>query len=985
MNTPPAFLLRRLTLLALVLLGGAPNLPAQSAGTGTVTGRVINAATGAYLEGVEVAISGLLPALTDRNGAFSISGVPVGPQQIRASYTGLEVGTKAVEVRAGRSVEVTVTLQSGEVTMLGKFIVSTSREGEAAAIVKQRNAEQIVNVVSMEAFGNVADGNVGNFIVRLPGVAADYENGEVLGIKIRGTPAELSAVNIDGMRIANAAVGNPAGDRSAQIDTIPAEFIKEVELTKAPTPEMSADSIGGAVNLVTKSALDFDRDVFTYRAGYNYNSYRKDLNTFAPNAAISYLTRVGAGRDIGLALSLTHTETEAPRDRAQMTRNQADGRNTQARTLSNVNNRVRLGAGLKLDYRPSAGSSVYTKFNYNYYDFNSPRDVLAIAGSNGNRIADYSRVSRAQIEAGTVPREAANATAGVAPGFTDTFTELLHPTFSHQVTNNIRKFWNFTVETGGTINFGGDQNLKFQLTCNPSAADGTLRAMTLTYVGAPFGYSIDTRNNRSRPEFRQTFGPNVGFGSDFSQYTGVFSFAPQDRVEDMMSNAKLDYTKVFKAARWPLQFKAGGNWRRQNHSTSSWSPQWTFVGADGVAGRNAATGLNDDNLAQFRTAEPTYTVFNYGGVWPKMDGIDFEKVFDLFHQSPQLFRAVGTTVSAAPIYYELTEDVLAAYALGRMQFGQFNVLGGMRAERTEVAALGSLSDSRQPGVTRTRREGRYDKVFPSLHLRYRITSNFLARASFSTGSARPNMSDLYPTTAVSYNTTTGLGTVTTANPGLQPQYSRNYDVSVEYYVEPAGLISVGAFRKDISDFISRNTTVIETGADNGFNGQYAGFDLNTTDNLGSAKIEGYEVNYNQQLTWLPKPFNAVRIFGNLTRLKTSGTYANGVAELVGFVPKTANAGASWRWQKLELRAAWNYSGTTLRSLSTNAYATQRSRPVETVDLNLKYYFSSRFSVFIDAINIHNKWQEIYTGQDSSRIVISDSYGTRYNVGVSGRF
>lgn len=199
------------------------------------------------------------------------------------------------------------------------------------------------------------------------------------------------------------------------------------------------------------------------------------------------------------------------------------------------------------------------------------------------------------------------------------------------------------------------------------------------------------------------------------------------------------------------------------------------------------------------------------------------------------------------------------------------------------------------------------------------------------------------------------------------------------------MITAGAFRKDIRDFISRNTQIIETGANNGFGGQYGGFDLDTTDNLGSAKIEGYELNYNQQLAKLPKPFNTLRIFANYTKLKTAGTYANGVSELVGFVPKTGNAGASWRWRRLELRTAWNYSGTTLRSFNVNVNAAQRSRPLETVDLNLKWYFSSRLSLFADAINIHNRWQELHTGLDRNRIVINDSYGSRFNAGVSGRF
>lgn len=956
-----------------------------AAESGTITGRVSNAATGAYLEGAEVSVVGQSAiTLTARDGSFILSALPVGVHSIRVYYTGFEVATKPLTVPAGQVTELNVALNSG-IKMLETFTVSSSRLGEAASITKQRNADNIMNVVSMEAFGNVADGNIGNFMVRLPGVSADYENGEVIGIKVRGTPPEFNAVNIDGVRTANASVGNPPGDRSAEIDTIPAEFIKEVEVTKAPTPDTPADSIGGTVNLVTKSALDFDRDVFTYRAGYNHNSFRHDLHSFTPNAALSYLTRLGARRALGLALSLTYTETEAPRDRVQMSRTASDGKTTVARTLTNVNNRVRIGAGVKLDYRFAERVSVYAKFNYNYYDFNSPRDVLAMTGSNGNRVADYNRVSRAQIEAGTVARDSTNATAGIAPGYTDTYTEMLAPTFLHEVTNNVRRFWNFATETGGTIRLDGDQQLILQASYNPSGATGTLRLVDLNYVGAPFGLSIDTTKNRSRPAFRQTYGPNVGFGSDFSQYTASFGNGPVESNFDNIYNAKADYLKDFKGAPWPIQFKSGFNWREQQHRTQSRSPTWNFVGADGVAGRNAATGTNDDNLAQFRTASPTYTVFNYGGVWPAMDGIDFTKVFDLFNHQPDLFRASGTTVSAPPTRRRIEEDVYAGYVQGRVRAGRFTVLGGGRVEATDVSAIGTYTDSRQPTATSTTRDASYRQFFPSLHVQYRFTSNLIGRTSFSTGAARPNMSDLYPNTTVSYNSSTGLGTVATSNPGLKPQTTRNYDVSLEYYVEPAGVLSVGAFRKDIKDFIARNTQPIGSGAGNGFNGDYAGFDVNTTDNLGFAKIEGVEFSYNQQLTLLPKPFDALRVFGNYTKLKTSGTYANGVSELVGFVPKTANLGASWRWRKLELRTAWNYSGTTLRSYNLSIFSKQHSRPVETVDINLKYYFSTRINLFVDAINIGNRWQDLYTGTDPSRVIISDSYGSRFNFGLSGRF
>ena len=55
------------------------------------------------------------------------------------------------------------------------------------------------------------------------------------------------------------------------------------------------------------------------------------------------------------------------------------------------------------------------------------------------RVADYAIVSRAQILAGTVPRTTTNQTASVAPGFTDTFTEMLNANWVTQSALEIRR------------------------------------------------------------------------------------------------------------------------------------------------------------------------------------------------------------------------------------------------------------------------------------------------------------------------------------------------------------------------------------------------------------------------------------------------------------------------------------------------------------------------------------------------------------------
>ena len=372
-------------------------------------------------------------------------------------------------------------------------------------------------------------------------------------------------------------------------------------------------------------------------------------------------------------------------------------------------------------------------------------------------------------------------------------------------------------------------------------------------------------------------------------------------------------------------------------------------------------------------------------MWPDLPGIDFPTVWKVFGEHPEWFAPEGTSVTTPPAVSDVTEDVLGLYGQFRLQVHRLNLLGGVRYEETRVAASGSNTDPRNPSLGRVRRQRTYDDYFPSLHLRYALRPNLTARASVTTSAARPNMSDLYPTTTVSYNATTGLGTVTQNAPGLRPQHSLNYDFTLEYYLEPAGVLSAGYFRKNITSFLVRTIDEIDYGPDNGFDGAFGGFTLNTTSTGGKAKVEGWEMNYTQQLRFLPKPFNGLAVFGNFTSLKTEGIYAAGARALAGFVPRTANAGTTFRWRKLEARLAWRATGAQLRSYNTNIFAQSSFRPYETTDFSLKYAFSPRYGLYFDAINIGNNWPQNFTGTDEGRVTFADDYGRRFNVGITGRF
>ncbi|MBM3854367.1 MAG: carboxypeptidase-like regulatory domain-containing protein [Verrucomicrobia bacterium] len=90
MKTPRAFILIT-GWLALLAAFTPVAFASETAGTHVVSGRVVNRATGQYLEGAQVQVVGSdRSALTTRMGYFELGGLPAGAQQLSISYAGLD-------------------------------------------------------------------------------------------------------------------------------------------------------------------------------------------------------------------------------------------------------------------------------------------------------------------------------------------------------------------------------------------------------------------------------------------------------------------------------------------------------------------------------------------------------------------------------------------------------------------------------------------------------------------------------------------------------------------------------------------------------------------------------------------------------------------------------------------------------------------------------------------------------------------------------
>ena len=363
--------------IGLLCFGLALALCVIAQSPGKVVGQVSNAATATFLEGAEVAVAGACRiAITDRERRYELSLAP-GAVTVVVAYTGLEVKRVPVVVSAGSRVVRNFELSSS-VYRMGTFTVSGPREGSASAITKQREAFNVKNIVASDSFGNVADGNIGDFLQQLPVVTAVYVGADVRSVQIRGIDGALNSVTMDGDRVASSQSANFG--RTFEFEQASLNNIETIEVTKVPPPDMDADSIGGNVNSVSK--ITFDRAQprsFTYSLGGVWrpkyytrsdNWLREPIPNVGPSINFSYADRLGAVKRFGVSLNFTY-HSQPGGDTAALATYR--GALTEPYYTQNITvprpagaARTRLATGAKLEYKLSERTLLSRNTAYNW-------------------------------------------------------------------------------------------------------------------------------------------------------------------------------------------------------------------------------------------------------------------------------------------------------------------------------------------------------------------------------------------------------------------------------------------------------------------------------------------------------------------------------------------------------------------------------------------------------------------------------------------
>jgi len=914
---------------------------------GHLRGRVRNLLTGAYLEGARVEIPGAgQSTLTETDGTFRLRDVAAGEVSLEISYTGLDREVLTVAVPAGAERVVDVAL-STKTVKLDTFKVSELREGNAMAITQQRNAMNVKEVVATDAYGHLRDGNPAELLVLLPGVAGEWVGNDIRSVQIRGFAANLGSVTLDGSKLANA---ESAGtNRTFEWDVMSADHVESIEVVKAPTPDMEADSIGGNINLRTKSAFNSsDRRRVSASAGFTYEHVRGSV---LPNASFAYSEVLGSKRNFGLSFNWGYSMHNVPRDGTQLTFPTTTNEPNYLqllRVFEQENIRERSGGGLKLDYKWSEQTTFFVNvlssfFNEQYHDRAMARRVVLQTNA-----------------------------AGVVPGFTDQRVEwrnTTNTTATQEIVSTPKFSRTFQVAVGARHQFER-WKIDYDLTSSDAAAyydSIKYRRGSISPVLRGVGLILDrTNHSRHFPDIVQTSGPDI---YDIANYTAAPLNHRDQRGEDRLVTLQANATREF-ATRFPFTLKFGAKFREQERTAFQRNRRFTYLGPDGVA------GTGDEGLARF-LEDRSYGMVE--GRYPAPRWISVRAISEAQADNPRWFQ------EDLPFYEgnrlandrEFLETVSAGYAMGNLKLGRLSILGGLRYESTEIEAesnvrnvtpaeavrraawVGPVTTDESLRRLRTEYADRltstadYGEVFPGLHLRYEPRRGLIARASYSTSIGRPNIGSIIPDVDVNHTNQT----VSANNTSIKPQFGESINAGLQYYFEPIGVVSANLFHTRITDFIYNASSTIGSGQDNGFDGEFAGYTLNSRANGGSATIKGIELNYQQQLSFLPGLLRHLSVFANYTFLRTQGSYGGSATapttKLVGFVPESANGGLSFSHFGLDVGMKANYRGARLAAFSANPGAVRYHESRTSIDLNILYKFTRRYSVFFDWMNILN--------------------------------
>jgi TonB-dependent receptor len=956
-------------LAALTLAGSLVSATAQTAaGTGTVSGRVLESTSRHALRGAEVSVQAgaTLRTATGPDGDFTLS-VPAGTHRLTVDYLGLTPKTVDVTVTAGATTRLDLTLGDTTVT-LAAVTVEASRTGQSRALNQQRAAQNLTNVVSADFSGQFPDKTIADAVKRLPGITVetDRDTGGVEGryITVRGMSADFNAVTIDGVRVN---VTDFDGiTRRVPLDVVSSDVADQIEVTKALRPDQDADSIGGAVNIRTRSAFSRAERSASFKGAVTWSAMLEDYTGGYPyenpgyEAAVTYSDILGSNRTFGLSLAANW------RDRAFVKqRNSTTGWNDTAGYRAGTSTTVAPLRGYVMD------SFVLQHFHDDIenYGLNGslewrPLDAHKLRLSAATNARQTNRGRQRQVLFFPLGRASDNSipvtTAPTLSG--DTYATV--SSSGNTVRREVRDFEELqktsTIALDGESRVG-DFTINYLLGYNFAKWDGGGdSALTASFQNAGFITSYALTSGDPRFPVVNAVQTTTGRDRNSPDVAGVYTMRTLNLgtryYDDDELNAAIDVRRDVALGGWNGFLKSGAKVRSRSRDLDqvaleySQNANWSLTGYTGQA--------DIPNLiAGYRAEQTSEGRYDYGYF------LDPAKVRTATRTllSRNLLAPLSTNdFNSRYNDYSATEDITSGYAMTQLTRDRLTVLAGVRVEHTSAKfETYRVTDGVPTAITPRRKRTDW---LPGLHARFDLAPKTVLRAAYTETLARPTFSQLNPRETRS----TTSDTVSRGNIDLKPVFSRNYDLAIERYLGGDGYVSAGVFRKDYKRNVYRSTQ------NEIFEGELTR--VTQPRNARGGEVTGIELAYDQRFSFLPAPFDGFGLTLNYTH--TDSTLDAGLPALAGVelplfdqVGDTFNASLRYERGRLRTRLSLHHRSDTLFDLATDAALAvgRYEAPSTTLDFTASYKIGRRWSVYFELANLTNEPSWGYNGDKNIRL------------------
>lgn len=976
---------------------------AQTSGTGVITGRVFNPATGEFVRNAQISIQGRAEtAVSEDGGFYRLSGVAPGEVTLLVNFTGYQPSSARVNVAAGATVtrdfELMSALQShaadGDgLVKLSAFTVSSEREGNAKAIMQQRNSMDITNSVASDVFGDVAEGNVGEFLKHMPGVELDLVQGEIRTIRLRGLDSEYTQVTLDGVSLASADANQGASGnaRAFSFEQVSLASMESIEVSKTISADVDANAPAGTINLKTKRAFDragrrvsMQANLTAFSTRFNFDdSYGPDdrkSHKLHPGGIFDY-SDVFFNKRLGISLNVSESMAYSANARTTITYNYtptvADPRPVVPTTLAFLHaprtNR-RSTVNFSADFKATPRLVLSLNLLYNYADLNNPQRALTF-----NTGARTSVVGTDPLTSFTTSSTTANVIANPAAIVKLGQTLTAVPKFEYRLGNLI-------IEG----KFAGSNSISWY---DPRGRRGSLRdagASTLTGLT----YTAQRSSLRSADwKIVQTAGPDMNSGASFTN-PAITMDDGRYALTDTYSGEIIGTLRTTKFI--PIVWKAGIKRRYEirDFRNDTESLRYTANGTGSTGAWTSYRSPFEFDMGGTNT-DASLKSISGGTVWMP----DLVRLGTLYREHPEQFTQSITATNFYNAFianrrnYEETID--AGFLMGTANLGRLIVRAGLRREETgteaieydprssaELAAAG-FAESAGRATTidglkyqffskpRVHRTDGYNHMFPSASLKYKISDNFDAQLGFSSTIRRPTFRDIVGVWTINDDNLT----VNAPNTGLKPETSKNLAARIAYYFEPVGILAVNLYQNNVKGlFITNRLTAQEFGYQGDLDLSNYEF-ITTTASINDVTVRGMELEYSQSLSFLPAPFKGLNVRASYTRSYASIRKAN-------MIPHSINAGLSYGYRRLNVYTNLNWRDNYPTTVTGNPrFYRHRSN----LDVGGGYRITERYNFFFAARNIFNE-PYVIMEQVGTNAPVAQFYevnGINWTFGVKG--